>query len=619
MATSSPAVNSQQPVNSGCATCPKEALNPCDVDELTVKVEYEMKEGKEDKVVTKELTTNVVKRRAITRVPIGRPGPRGQATKTVLPYPGLSYSINEMLARYDFVIEVLADHPVAKTIAEIPKILGGDDSSAKKKAKIHAKSKFSGLKCEGHEHGVMRLKYHTESVLQKVDAPQIALPPVEAAAMPYPLLDGPYAGKAGGGKDVAGILYVFEFIGAIFASMTPREVEVVAQACGRRAKGDTKARNHDLRALVRVFRKDTWTVGLKVPALGEFKQEASGKKQLVTGQKEGEIKDESHFFRSSNESSAKTTTKANGNTTTEYKRESWSGSQGSEFSSTKKTEGQYKEISSESKYSNRDGSKMEYSEYGAIKGLPIREQVEERMKHSSGFDFVLACNGKEVPIKEEYEKIKKAIEAFAKVIGGVQEAFKKAPQVGWKFTFEISAFEGSVVLEFTPKPAEPIADGRFLPVKYTCEGKIELEIIKLKIALSFGVQAEVLDSGLVLKIEGSIEFEVKVNFTVSLDSIKKPEQEIEIEGKYVGEIKVVGYVSLVGKTVADAKLSVEAGFEFKNGKLVFDISKHHCELKGELRTKPITLSGKIVVPWWFDKKIDPPKELLPGQLLHKFG
>lgn len=617
MAAAAPPVNSRQPVNSGCATCPKEALFPCDVDELTVKVEYETKDGKH----TKELTANAVKRKQIVRVPVGRPNPRThqQPTRVVVPYPKLSYSVNEMLARYDFVIEALADNPVAKTVAEIPKILGGDDSSAKKKAKVSAKAKFSGLKCEGHEHGVMREKHRTEKVSVKVNTPNHVLAPIEVAAIPYPLLDGPYTHKDGkDGKDVAGILYVFEFIGAIFASMTPREVEIVAQACGRRARGDAKPHNHDLRALVRVFRKDTWTIGLKVPALGEFKQEASAKRHLLTGQTEGTIKDEGHFFRSSSSSSSKTTT-GGGTTTRELERENWSGGSGSSFKSTNRTQGAYRELTSESQHSNRDGSRMSYSEYGAIKGVPIREQVSERMKHKSGFDFIIARNGVEVPIKEQYEKVKKAIEAFAKVLGGIQEAFKKAPQVGWKFTFEISAFAGSIVLDFTPKPAAPIADGRFLPVQWACEGKIELELIKLKIALSFGVEATALDSGLVLKIEGSITFEVKINVAVNADTIKSPRQEIGIEGSYVGELKVVGYVSLVGKTVADAKLSVEAGLEFKDGKLIIDLSRRACELKGELRTKPITLSGKIVCPYWFDKKIDPPKVLLPGSLLHKFG
>lgn len=615
-----PNVNSQQAVNSGCATCPKEALNPCDVDELTIKVEYETKDKKP---VTKELTTNVVKRREISLVPIpGRKNPQTgkPAMRMVFPYPKLSYAMNERLARYDFVIEALADNPVAKTVAEIPAILGGDDKSAKKKAKITAKSKFSGLKCEGHEHGVMRVKHRKDSFSLKHDTANHEFPPFEVAAIPYPLLDGPYGdGKGGSGKDAAGILYVFEFIGAIFASMTPQEVEVVAQACGRRAKGDTKPRNHDLRGLVRVFRKDTWTIGLKVPPLGSFKDESSGKKQLLTGQKERTDKVESSFGRSSDSASVKTTTKKDGTTTTERTRESWDKGSGSSFTSTNKQQGAYKEISSESKYSDRDGSKMQYSEYGAIKGIPIRDQVSERFKHTSGFDFLIARNGTEVPIKEQYEKVKKAIEAFGKVLGGIQDAFKKAPQIGWKFTFEISAFAGSIVLDFTPKPAEPIADGRYLPVNWCCSGKIELELINLKIALSFGIEAVALDSGLVIKIEGSIKFEVKISVEVDADTIKSPVQEIGIEGKYVGEIKVVGYVSLVGKTLADASLSVSAGMEFKDGKLIIDLAKRSCDLKGELRLKPVTLTGKIVCPWWFDKKIDPPMELLPAVSLKKFG
>ncbi|HTJ84550.1 MAG TPA: hypothetical protein VL400_22680, partial [Polyangiaceae bacterium] len=618
--------------NSGCTTCPLLAEKPCDVDELTVKVEYEArpeKGEKEGKTIVHELTTPIVKRKQIVRTSV--PAGRTRVTRTVLPYPSLGYSINDRLAKYDFVIETMADYPVAKTAKDLKDLVsGGGEKTAKKKTKIEAKAKFSGLHCERNEHGVMRMKQlsgggNVDVVLKKVDQASIVMAAKEFAAIPFPVLDGPYSevddeGTVQSGEQGAsGVMFIFEFIKSIFNSMTPKEVEVIAQACGKRLKTDAKAKNGDLRGLVRIFRKDVWTIGLKVPALGEFKQEGSGKRQLLTGQTEGTFKQEGRLGRNSSGYTETNTTRGNGVTVRQTEREQWQGGRGSSLGQTTTTYGAIKKIESESKYSDRDGSEMHgYMKGGQVYGKPIREQVAERMHASHGFDFVVARNGQEVLLKETYEKVKKGIEKFAKVLADVQEAFKKAPQVGWKFTFEISAFAGQIVLEFGPKPAAALADGRYLPVNYECEGSVEIEVFNLKVALSFGIDAQVLDTGLVLKVEGSISIQVKIKFDLNLDLITKPRKEIEVEGKYVGEIKVVGYVSLVGKTVAGAELSVSAGFEFKDGKLIIDVTKPSFDLHGKLRTKPVAVSGYIKVPWWWDKKIDPPIELLPGQDLYTF-
>ncbi len=627
-----PAVVQQKPVNSGCATCPLQVEKPCDVDELTVKVEYEArpeKGEKEGKKVVHELTTNFVKRKKIVRQQVsGRPQ---RVTRTILPYPSLSYSINDRLSKYDFVIEALADYPVAKTAKEVKELVsGGGEKTAKKKAKVSAKAKFIGLKCDTHRHGSMTLQQmsgggNVRDFSIRINEATNELKEREFAAIPFPILDGPYSevdpdGKVQSGEEgSSGVMFIFEFIKSIFNSMTPKEISIVAQACGKRAKGATVAPNTDLTALVRIFRKDVWTIGLKVPALGEFKQESSGKKQLVTGQKEGSFSQEGRFGNDSNKLETKNTTRGNGVTVRESERETWSGGQGSSLKQTTTQYGAIKKVESESQYSNRDGSQMHgYLQNGRVMGKPIREQVTDRMKSSTGFDFVVARNGAEVPLKETYEKVKKGIEKFAKVLADVQEAFRKAPQVGWKFTFEISAFAGQIVLEFGPKPAPAIADGRYLPINYGCEGSLEVEVFNLKVALSFGIDAQVLDSGLVLKVEGSISIQVKLKVDLNLDLLVNPRKEIEVEGKYVGEIKIVGYVSLVGKTVAGAELSVSAGFEFKDGKLIIDVTKPSFDLQGKLRTKPVAVSGYIKVPWWWDKKIDPPVELLPGADLYTF-
>jgi len=618
-------------VNSGCTTCPLLAEKPCDVDFFELEVEFESrpeKGEKEGKSITRKLPTQVVKRRQIQRSTVQ--SGRTRRTRTVLPYPTLSYHVNDLLTKWDFVIEALADYPVAKSAADLKALVsGGGEKTAKKKAKISAKAKFTGLKCERHEHGLLHIKQlsgggNFDKTSLKVDVADNSLGPFEFAAIPFPVLDGPYAdtdtdGEVQGGAS-ASVTFIFEFFKSLFNSMTPKEVGIVAQACGKRAKGDAKVPNHDLRGLVRIFRKDVWTIGLKIPALGEMKAESSAHRELLTGAKEGKFSSEGRLGGSSSGVTGTTTRNANGVTSTELEREQRSGGQSSSFKQTRTNYGgAITRIGSESKYSDRDGSEMHgYTKGGAIYGRPTRELVEERLKHTTGFDLTIARNGQEVSLGGAFKKIKKAVEMFAKTLAEIQDLFKKAPQVGWKITFEISAFEGTIIAEIGPKPEAPIADGRYYPVNYVTEFKIDLEIIKASFSVSFGLEAMALDTGLVLKVQGTVSISVKVAVNVTLDLITKPEKELEVEGKYTGELKVVGYVSLVGKTVAGGELSISAGFEFADGKLIIDVVKPSFDLKGKLRTQPVKVSGWIKVPWWWDKKIDPPIELLAGHDIYTF-
>ena len=619
MATQPPAVNNQQPTNGACATCPKAATMPCDVDDLAVKVEYKLGEQNVSGVVT----TDRVKRTPIVRVPSGRSG-RGVGI-VKLPYPKLSYAINARLAQYDIVIEALADYPQAKTVTELPAILRGDDKSAKNKASIKVSAKFSGLSCDLHKHGEVRIraKNRKEQISTKVNKADHDVSPVPEFASPsVPILDGPYA-EEGGGKTLGGALFLFDFLAGLFQAMSSNDVEIIAEACGARASGDKKKANTELRALVRVCRPDKWSLTLKIPALGTFKQEKETKKGILTGTTETSTTNESRVGADSKSKTSKTTTEKSGTTTVENTSETWNKGKGSKVESKKTTTpttsgSEHVKLESTSTHSDNDGSRVTYDRLGAIRGRPIREQVPDRLKAESKFDLELKRNDKAVPIQATLKKIKEGVEAFGKVIGGIQDAFKKAPQLGWKFTFEISAFAGSVGLELAPGPGEKVADGRYLPIKWTCTGNIEIELINLKITASFGIDASVLDSGLVIKVEGSMAVSVAISTTVNLDSIQSPSKEFGIKATNTNELQIVGYVSLTGRTIAEAKLSIGAGFEFKDGKLVIDVLEPTCKLTGELAATGVTVTGKIHVGRWWDNEIDPPLVLLSRVPLHTF-
>jgi hypothetical protein len=191
------------------------------------------------------------------------------------------------------------------------------------------------------------------------------------------------------------------------------------------------------------------------------------------------------------------------------------------------------------------------------------------------------------------------------------------PQAGWKFTFDVSVFAGSIVLEWGPNLVEKsLANGRYYPVEYKFKGKISMEIINLTLSLTFGVDAQALDSGLVLMVSGTLTLKLPVEHEINMDLLK-PTEKFEIKPEATAELKVVGYVNIFGATVADARLSASTGLEFK-GHLEIGWRDNTCALKGVLSSKAITLSGYIAVPMWWDKEIDPPQEFYPSKELYTF-
>jgi hypothetical protein len=138
---------------------------------------------------------------------------------------------------------------------------------------------------------------------------------------------------------------------------------------------------------------------------------------------------------------------------------------------------------------------------------------------------------------------------------------------------------------------------------------MKLELLNIKLSLSFGLDAQVLDSGLVLKVEGTVSLKVEISTDLNLDLITKPVKEIGLELKQTTEFKILAHVNVLGKTVAGAELSIAMGFEFKDAKLIIDVTKPTVDLKGVLRAQDVTVSGFIKVPWWWDKKVDKAKML----------
>jgi hypothetical protein len=273
----------------------------------------------------------------------------------------------------------------------------------------------------------------------------------------------------------------------------------------------------------------------------------------------------------------------------------------------------------------------------------IDEQIKERLKTSSGFELVLARDGREVSLSElgktykKYKKtykdyqdnkkehpkddaidwIKKSVNESAKKITSVKDFFKKVPQVGWNFKFDISVLAGTFMMEWGPNLVEtPLLNGRYYPVEFKFKGKIAIEIINLKLSLSFGVEAKALKSELVLKIEGTLTLKAEVEHDINMDLLK-PTEKFEVKSEAKVDLDVVGYVNVFGETLSKGKLSASTGLELK-GYMEIGWRTNTCALKGVLKTKAITVTGEISGTWLWSPKINPPIEILPGADLHTF-
>jgi hypothetical protein len=124
-----------------------------------------------------------------------------------------------------------------------------------------------------------------------------------------------------------------------------------------------------------------------------------------------------------------------------------------------------------------------------------------------------------------------------------------------------------------------------------------------------------LDSGLVVKIEGSLKLKATAAREIDMD-LHKPKQRIDILVTTTAKLAVIGFVSLLGKTLADAELSASTGIDFK-GNIDAEWATKTFDLKGSLKLRPCVLSGCIKVPLWF-KKIDPPVEVMRGADMYTF-
>jgi hypothetical protein len=554
--------------------CPLHAKHPCSINKLMIKVTGIDPEKGEEKPPFKLETTKVRRFEAVTDV---------QSKAAVA-----------LLKQVDLLIDVIAE------------------PNDKKPAEIEGRAYYTSPDCETQSHPLLTLTPRGSRdvvILKKVGASEIDMPSHKFPAMKSYLDD--LADQKQVFDNAATVLKIIEsFIESIAGHVT--QVDVRADACGKRARGDGGNLNMTLIAQTRIFRRSKWAIGIKIPPIGKFEAKkerelnvkgittttsSTEKSSAIGGYKSEDKTTQSGVSGTSllNSSEHETSTQWRGQV------DSRKTSQGVEDGSP--TRGY------EIQHSDRDGHKMDVKD-----GHVTSEEIKKRLEAESGFDVIISIDDREIEVGEALKKVKEQVAKIIEAITDIQKLLAKVPQVGWKFTFEVSVFAGTITCECAPEyVAGPKANGRYYPVQHKFKGKIEVKLFDVSITVSFGVDAQVLDSGLVLKIDGKISLECSVEKEINLDFFN-PRQEFEVKAEANAKLEVVGYVSLLGKTLADAELSVSSGLEFK-GKFEADLPERKFHLGGKLKTKKILLNGKVKCPYWWDKKIDPPKELLPEREL----
>jgi hypothetical protein len=559
--------------------CPLLATLPCDVNKLKIKVKTWAPDETEE--LTFELETTKVRRTETLRDVKER-------------------TAEKLLHTYDLLIDCLAEPDVASASHPAPMA-----------AEVEAHAFYTTPRCETQSHALLtmaELDKHQDVIEKRIGASELEIDKQKFYAVPS------FIDRVD--KQTEILDKITTFFGIIKGFMdvamgVKTEVVVRAVACGTRGPGDGGDLNATLLACVRVYRRSRWAIGIKTPGLGTFKFENERTRDLreVNRQKTIDTSAGFNFYKNRNthETSGEgllaeykyTKKRQLGGTVDAYEQ-----SRKVEHGSEKKT---FKE-----EHRRGPGHKS-VTENGHL----TYEEITKRLHRDTGFQVMIAFDDHEIEIPEGIEQIKEQIEKIREGITSLRNFLEKAPQIGWKFTFDVAVLSGFIAVECAPEYVPRArAGGRYYALEHKFRGIIELTVIALTLTASYGVDVQALDSGLVVKIQLTLSIKADVTKEINMGFFNR-HQEFDVSADGDVDVSAIGYVNLLGKTIADGRLGVSAGAELR-AKLEIDLPTRNFDLKGKLMRKEIVLYGYIRCPYLWDKKI-PPKKLLEAGPWHTFG
>ncbi|NUP05596.1 MAG: hypothetical protein HOW73_06000 [Polyangiaceae bacterium] len=514
----------------------------------------------------------------------------------------------DFLGTYDLVFETIADYNSSET----PKGLG-DPEDCVTLDKVHAS--FTTPDCPRDEHALLKIVAKTAApelpkkaiILQRQGVANLIHAEDKRFLAPNLAFD---AGSVGTGPFV-----VFEWILSLWLATKPKEIEIYALGCGKREKGDARSANHDLRALLRIHRRDKWTIAVKIPALGSYKN---------AGKPDG----------------SRESTLAYGvpGARTEVKREVNRNAGGLQTNSVGTRDLVERQVTmSQHRAGNYQGVERINRFGDADRGRRLNyKTVNERLSKAHGFDVAIARNDREIGLEDLIDKsksigqgaaaayqnrglalqqLKQSVQNFAAAISTIQDLFKKLPKAGWYFEFGLSVFAGSVVFEWAPAYQQGPLGGRYYPVGTEFKFKIAMEILNLSLTLGFGIQCYAAGTGFRATIDGTVKFKIAIEKEFAGDDEQR--RKLEVIGVCDGALTPQLHVSVLGWTVAEAKASLSSGLEYK-GYFVIDKKANQFGLKGVVKSKPVVLTASFYAGWWSGTKQMDPYTILQGATIYTF-
>jgi hypothetical protein len=529
----------------------------------------------------------------------------------------LDKSVGALLQRYDHVIDAVAAYP------------GREDAGPKEVVTVDMTSKYLGV-CATKKHGELKLTQTVNPsnwIFDKATGQYKAskFPNVEKVGEKL----GPLTvfaanlsqdfGVAGGNLSV-----FFDILRTLWPSHKPRTIELTATTCGKRV--DKSQPNLSLNTLLRIYRKDSYQIGIKVPAFGKFTKSGSG---TVNGDAKSTSESSRSTMFGRNRTSTSSERSSDGYS---HSQETWKGNEGARYSQSASNDALPGRTNRESVAWKSSGGGIKYTETkGNFSGKRYASATElyGDLKKAPGFALVLKRNDRELSFSPDPNAPKSGAKTIAdRVIGGLEKAgkaiqdaidvFNSAPQFGWKFEIEIAFLEGSAAFQWEPKLLPKTSSGRYYPVRHQGTFKLALDVFALTAKLSFGIEARAVGTALVLKVEisGSLKFGLEYEGEFKLPPSTRTTFEIGIkpEGKLKGSAII--HVKVAGYTLIDGRLDCEVTFNVRNGKFRIDPQKGPV-IEGTLRREAVYLKGYVNTP--FGRRAMEPKKLCNESDILSFG
>jgi hypothetical protein len=572
-----PKAQPQKLVSKPMQCCPLQEQAVCDVDKLVLRVIID------DKEVPKMESTG---------------GQRGTPVTDVK-----GKEVLQLLNAYDLVCDAVAQYP------------SPEEPNPEERVKSGATAYFHGRKCSKHEHGVFKLTPLTHMAELK-GGPQIVR---KQGASSIEFGTREYVANAAlfdwGLRESGGIVALFDIIQGAWPLRDPKRLEYRAESCGIRAKNGEAVRRQ-LVALVRIYRKDTYSLGFKIPTLGKFSHSQEGQREFGSGKpytKEASTS-ASVWGGPSYSSSSKTSGKGT-LATYDYSRTTWSGGQGERHSSTREVQNGSVTTAYSHEHSDTKGVK-----YKNVDGTYSVEDIDKMLeKKGQDFELVLKRNDRDWKVPFNKDKLIKTVKTTWEQVQKVQEAIRKMPQLGWKFEFTISVFAGQFVIQFGPEVKNPrlLASGRYHPVDWLVTAKFKLTLVDIKLEVSLGIEWMAMGSGFRAKVAGEVGCNAALEGSVKVN-LDNPNASLAPKMTSKLALKADAYAKLAGWSIVDASASVEFAIELKDGKLAISLDSG-VKLTGSLVLKDTFLKAYIKKPWSSVAEPMDPYLVMKGRTLYTFG